>query len=224
MVLLLQLNGDLPSHFPDDERRLHIFSCRRKACARQPGSIRALREVRKHRSTRQAPVGSEEEKAGLGHAQEKVPREDLGAALFSTAPAPSSSTHTNPFSLPNTALSVSNNANPFAGASPTSTLAAKPPQATIDTPEPPSETFASKLKLSSTAAEQNSTSALPAAQPWPSTSLFPPPYPHLYLDADYETLVPDQPTQGSSTTVSTSNPQYDIDDTASHSNVPTEKD
>ncbi|TPR10042.1 Ca2+ regulator and membrane fusion protein Fig1 family protein [Aspergillus niger] len=38
MLLLLELHGDLPNDFPDDERRLYIFSCPRKACNRKPGT------------------------------------------------------------------------------------------------------------------------------------------------------------------------------------------
>jgi pre-rRNA-processing protein TSR4 len=222
MSLLLQLNGDLPSHFPDDERRLHIFSCRRKACSRKPGSLRALREVKRYRSTRQAPARPKDEKAGADLVQEQKPAEDLGAALFGTAPAPPFSSHANPFSMPTTANPFNSTPNPFASLPPTSTLAAKPPQAPTDTPEPPSETFASKLKTSSMT-PQTSDTALPAAEPWPSASALPPAYPYFYLDADYETLVPEQPTQSSST-ASTSKPQYDIDDTPSSSTAAAEKD
>src|SRR5712664_2393284 len=47
MLLLLQLHGDLPEYFPNDERRLYIFGCPRKACSRKAGSVRAIRAVRK---------------------------------------------------------------------------------------------------------------------------------------------------------------------------------
>jgi pre-rRNA-processing protein TSR4 len=222
MSLLLQLNGDLPSHFPDDERRLHIFSCRRKACSRKPGSIRVLREIKRYRSTRQGTARQKDEKAGADLTPEHKPAEDLGAALFGTALAAPSSTHANPFSMPNAANSVKKAANPFASLPPPSTLAAKPPQTPSDTPEPPSDTFASKLKVSSTTS-QSSGPALPAAEPWPSASALPPPYPNFYLDADYETLVPEQPAQPSSS-AATSRTQYDIDDTPSTSAFAAEND
>ena len=169
---------------------------------------------------RQAPVRQRDKDAGSYLAQEKKPAEDLGAALFGVGPAPSASTHANPFSRPKNADSTNKATNPFASLPPTSTLAAKPPQAPVDTKEPPSETFASKLNISSTD-PQSSDPTIAAAEPWPSASSFPSPYPHYFLDADYETLVPEQPIQSSSTLP---NPkvQYDIDD--STSTVATEKD
>ncbi|KAL9616702.1 MAG: hypothetical protein Q9160_008455 [Pyrenula sp. 1 TL-2023] len=50
LSLLLQLNGDLPERFPDNERRLYLFACRKKQCRRKAGSIRGYREVRKWRN------------------------------------------------------------------------------------------------------------------------------------------------------------------------------
>ena len=46
---LLQLNGELPEQFPLHDRRLHVLACRKKACSRKAGSIRALRATR-HRA------------------------------------------------------------------------------------------------------------------------------------------------------------------------------
>ncbi|OAA65300.1 pdcd2 domain protein [Niveomyces insectorum RCEF 264] len=46
LVLLLQLNGELPDRFPHHQRRLYVFACRNKACRRKAGSIRVLRGVR----------------------------------------------------------------------------------------------------------------------------------------------------------------------------------
>lgn len=46
LAQLLQLNGELPEQFPTHDRRLHVLACRRKACSRKPGSVRALRAVR----------------------------------------------------------------------------------------------------------------------------------------------------------------------------------
>lgn len=222
MSLLLQLNGDLPSHFPDDERRLHIFGCRRKTCSRKPGSIRALREVRRYRSTRQAPIRQNDETAGAGVAQERKHVEDLGAAIFGKAPALPSTSHANPFAMPNAANPLDSAANPFASLPPTSSLAAKLPQAPTETTEPPSESFASKLRISSSTS-QISDSAVSDAEFWPSNSSLPPPYPYFYIDADYETLVPELPTQSSFTT-SSSKTQYDVDDAASAPTAAAEKD
>src|SRR2546423_1096875 len=112
---------------------------------------------------------------------------------------------------------------PFATLPPTSTLAAKAPQTPVDAPEPPSQTFASKLKISDPSSPQPPALSPSTTEPWPPTSSLPPPYPHFYLDADYETLVPEQPTQSSATAL-TSRTQYDIDDTAPNSTADAEKD
>lgn len=70
---------------------------------------------------------------------------------------------------------------------PTSTLAAKPPQ---PPQEPPTSTFASKLRISSTSPPSDPE---PKAEPWPSESEFPQPLAYLHLDAEYETLIPEKP-------------------------------
>ncbi|CEJ56029.1 Putative PDCD2_C domain protein [Penicillium brasilianum] len=58
MLLLLELHGDLPDHFPNNERRLYIFGCPRKPCNRKPGSIRAYRATRKVRISSPAPASA----------------------------------------------------------------------------------------------------------------------------------------------------------------------
>ncbi len=208
MSLLLQLNGDLPSNFPDDERRLHIFSCRKKACSRKRGSIRALREVKKYKALRRASAQPKDKVPVTS--QEKKPPQDLGAALFGAAPTPPGSNNTNPFS---TSSPPQNTTNPFASFPPTSTLAAKPPQPPS---EPPTETFASKLNISTPS------NPPPPTEPWPEASSLPLPYPSFHLDADYEALTPTSDPTVSSTEVassSSSKPQYDIDDTPSSGGI-----
>lgn len=189
MSLLLELNGDLPEHFPDDERRLYIFGCPRRACNRKPGSIRALRATRKFRQTES---GSDSVPAGSKDAvQEQTtatgPKQDLGASIFGKNPL--------------TSNNLSANANPFSSSAPfnpfaqQSTAAAEQPPTKTTTPAPTSpatlsETFADKIRLSSP--EPQSAKAPPKAagppKPWPPHSAFPSPYPHYYLDAEYETL------------------------------------
>ncbi|KAF2237392.1 hypothetical protein EV356DRAFT_462198 [Viridothelium virens] len=195
MSLLLQLNGDLPEYFPGHERRIHIQACRQRQCRRKHGSIRGFR------GTRISPgQGREEEIKKLQpktrSAVEASPLPNLGSAIFGGGSAANSSNvPTNPFSTSSTTSNPFANAsnstatNPFSGSS----LATKPPQppqpstATTDLPE----TFASKVRINSQP-PQAFQSAEPST-PWPSQSSFPPPYPTYHLDADYETLSAENP-------------------------------
>lgn len=215
MSLLLELNADLPNRFPNDERRLYVFSCRRKACNRKSGSIRALRAVRRHKDAKgsgakelkvkqQQEAEKEKEKA-KPKAPEPAAPSNLGTNLFG-GPAPSSgnanpfSSNSNPFS---TSSAGSGLANPFASTPAPSTLAAKPPQKPTS-PEPKEKdpttslaaTFADKARISSstpTAAPNTPKPTIPQ-EPWPSDTSFPNPYPHYNLDADYECLTATEPT------------------------------
>jgi pre-rRNA-processing protein TSR4 len=200
MSLLLQLNGDLPKHFPEDERRLHIFCCRKKTCSRKPGSIRALREVKRYRADRSIKKNITKQE------ESEKPKQDLGAALFgATSPTPAQS-NPNPFSS-NTS-SANSPLNPFASPGPVSMLASKPPQPPTDSTEPPTETFAQKLRISEA---KTKPAAAPPLEPWPSQSDFPPPFPQFNLDADYETLIP-EPTDTNSTNIGPSKSNYDAED------------
>lgn len=138
MSLLLQLNGDLPEYFPHDERRLHILACRKKQCSRKVGSIRAVREVRKHPSP---DVTQTEGEKSSSNPETTAESKDLGAALFGTNSPVSKSSNPNPFSISSQPFSIPSN--PFGNLPPTSSLAAKPPQ---PPEEPPTATFASKLE------------------------------------------------------------------------------
>ncbi|KAK5942607.1 hypothetical protein PMZ80_005172 [Knufia obscura] len=186
MSLLLQLQADLQQHFPDDERRLFVWCCRKKQCSKKPGSVRAFREVRKAKTSRKPEPSNQE----TGTSETK-PQQDLGSQLFGGSPPPSS-TNSNPFS---TASSQAQN-NPFSTSSqpngttnPFSELAAKPPQ-------PPTQSFADKLRISSPTPEdraQNKTQKQEEQEPqdpWPSPSLFPTPLPTYNIDAESEYLDP----------------------------------
>ncbi|OKL60781.1 hypothetical protein UA08_04294 [Talaromyces atroroseus] len=199
MLLLLQLNGDLPERFPDDERRLYIFGCPRKACSRKSGSIRALRGVRKMKTQAAKPKKQDDTPKNDDTSEEPTKNQDLGAALFG-APSQSGglSSNANPFST--SSGPATQNINPFAPLPPTSTLAAKPPQNPADNLP---ETFAAKARIST---PESSTSQSPVvsgpALPWPEMSAFPSPYTEYYLDADYETLSrPSTPPISTNTTV-----------------------
>ncbi|KAE8449955.1 hypothetical protein EG329_007094 [Mollisiaceae sp. DMI_Dod_QoI] len=188
MVLLLQLNGDLPESFPGHERRLYVLSCRRKTCRRKEGSVRVLRGVRIAEA-----FAKEKKEAKKGEpkpdTQPSKPAINLGETLFGAKPS-STSAHANPFSTSsgaaasNTFSSPTSNtsSNPFAAAGlPPHELATKLPQQPTTTADLP-KTFASALSL-------NNDATPPPPEPWPQESDLPPPYPLYYLaDADYEVL------------------------------------
>lgn len=184
LVLLLQLNGDLPEHFPWHERRLYILSCRGQACRRKEGSVRVLRGTRiSEEKKKQCKPAA---KADPGPLRSAV---NIGETLFgskSLSGLPSS----NPFSLgvlANTSSSLSQEQNPFTPPSASaSELAAKPPQARPSMPTDLRQTFASALSLNSTPPVAGPP---PPPVPWPSDSAIPPAYPAYYLvDANYEIL------------------------------------
>ncbi|KAL9593447.1 MAG: hypothetical protein Q9219_007550 [cf. Caloplaca sp. 3 TL-2023] len=200
MVLLLQLNGDLPEYFPGHERRIHVFACRNKPCRRKPGTIRAIRGTRITRSALKPSVQNDQihQEVGLGKPSKQHP--NLGDSIFTSSPSqPNQSCgNKNPFS---TSTQKTLNANPFS-----STQAENPvpyghqkrhritslPEKPQPSPDPDAvlpQTFAQKIAISS----PSSNLSLPA-EPWPPVPSLPQPYPSYYLDADYETLETPSPT------------------------------
>ncbi|KAH7409478.1 programmed cell death protein 2 [Cadophora sp. MPI-SDFR-AT-0126] len=193
MILLLQLNGDLPEHFPGHERRLYVLTCRRKTCRRKEGSVRVLRGVRisesanKKKDTKPADPKAEPQVA--------KPAVDLGAALFGGNPFSNSNpSPANPFSTnsssgpsnPFSASSSTSSSNPFAapGSAQISKPTEKPPSPTTDLPK----TFASALSLNNSSSTPKF-GPPPPPEPWPQETNLPPAYPLYFLaDADYETL------------------------------------
>jgi pre-rRNA-processing protein TSR4 len=194
MVLLLQLNGDLPEFFSGHERRLYVMTCRRKTCRRKEGSVKALRGIRiteiAAKDKRKGNAKSELE----GDTPISTSDMNLGETLFGTKPSwtstsanpfstnPKSAAPSNPFSTPSS--SALNNQ--FAAAHiPVSELAAKPPQRPSETTDFP-KTFASALSLNIDPPQFG----LPLPpEPWPQESELPPAYPLYYLvDANYEIL------------------------------------
>ncbi|KAJ5095607.1 hypothetical protein NUU61_004963 [Penicillium alfredii] len=176
MLLLLELHGDLPEHFPADERRLYLFGCPRKPCNRKPGSVRA------YRATRKVNV-------------ESAPKQDLGASLFGATSLTSNvSSNPNPFSSSSTSSTANN---PFATPAPATPSTQQP--STTTSANALAETFADKVRVSSPPSSAqpptNTRGTKPAPEsvdsaptPWPAQSEFPTPYQHFYLDAEYETL------------------------------------
>ncbi|KAK4119100.1 hypothetical protein N657DRAFT_582317 [Parathielavia appendiculata] len=195
MVLLLQLNAELPDRFPSHERRLYILTCKSKNCRRKEGSIRAIRGVRvsAETSTTTAPKDSQTKES----APPNVASQGLGEALFGVKPATASGTapRANPFATSSTPSTnpfaskpPSPAANPFAQqtnpAMPGKTEAPNLDQATKDLPK----TFAETLSINN---PQPPHGPPPPPEPWPAESAQPTPYPIRWLaDAEYETLDP----------------------------------
>lgn len=223
MVLLLQLNGELPDKFPNHDRRIYVFACKRPSCSRREGSIRALRAVRvwaddgtaaaeAEKKKKQQEAREEEERkkaAAAAEAEKAKPR--LGDALFGGGPSSSSSagganpfsSNANPFSS-SAAGSNPFSANPFSTSSqPAAATTTTPPTTTTTTTATTAtakekdlpKTFAETLSINNPQTTTTSTVRPPAPEPWPASSAQPKPYPTLYLaDADFETLEP-EPTE-----------------------------
>lgn len=198
MSLLIQLNADLQQYFPNDQRRLQVWVCRRKTCARKPGSIRVLREVKRGEKTRASTAHN-----SIPTAQK--PDLDLGSSLFGGS-ASSMSNNANPFS---SNASLSNTSPNIFGGLDTTALAAKPPQLPPSDVQPPSETFAQKLKI-----DDNATAKPPISDPWPEVDKFPEPYKFFHLDAYPEELEP-TPEETSKSSAGSSKAQYDVEDNSS---------
>ncbi|KAJ5390538.1 uncharacterized protein N7496_001606 [Penicillium cataractarum] len=221
MLLLLELHGDLPDNFPNNERRLYIFGCPRKPCNRKPGSIRAYRATRKVSLPGlplPQPQKVEKKKPDPKPEPEPVappkPKLDLGASLFgATALTSSVSANSNPFSLTPGSGAAAAGANPFAmpkpatPAGPAPTPAAK--SSTTTSTSALAESFADKVRISSPAPASTSGTATKQTPestgvqaPWPAQSAFPAPYKKYFLDAEYETMSrPSTPTIPENVTV-----------------------
>ncbi|RAL10848.1 small subunit rRNA maturation protein TSR4 [Aspergillus homomorphus CBS 101889] len=199
MLLLLELHGDLPDDFPDNERRLYVFACPRKPCNRKPGSIRALRATRKLKSEQPRPAKEEVEeipteapKKEEEKPKNEAPKPDLGASLFgSSSLIGSVSANANPFSSGGAGAGASNpfssnsnsNSNPFAAPAPSPGLVAKPTTAapsssttaaTATAANTLSDSFADKVRVSSppppaAAATSNPTLTPPEENAGPQT-------------------------------------------------------
>ncbi|KAI0179679.1 programmed cell death protein 2 [Hypoxylon sp. FL1284] len=207
MVLLLQLNGELPDRFPGHERRLYVFSCRRKTCRRREGSIRALRSLRVAPGTTAREAAREKKKledeavkSKLREEEKSTPKppSNLGETLFGAMTLGSPSGSANPFSSPS-AGSAATGSNPFSSGNPFSTAKANPETKTSSDPPPPSnadevktlsKTFAETLSLNNDQTPPSPATPAPP-EPWPAAADQPPPYPVSYLsEAEYETLDP----------------------------------
>jgi pre-rRNA-processing protein TSR4 len=127
--------------------------------------------------------------------QEEKPQPKIGESLFGVANGSNTATPANPFSNPFSSNAPGKApANPFSSAPASASPAAtSPPSVKVTSDEGSdeasatlSETFASKVRLSSPPAETPQ-----PREPWPAESSFPEGFPRYHLDAEYETLDPE---------------------------------
>lgn len=193
MALLLQLNGDLPKRFPYHERRLYLFTCRKKQCRRKEGSIRGFRATR----VRKGAAAEVQQKTAKA-AEPPKQTVGLGTQLFGSSSMPTATSSSNPFTLGQ----ITTGANPFASSQPPIAASTADPPAKSDNSATSNtdgtnglaETYASKLSLGTPAT--NGRKEEPA-EPWPESSNLPQPFTRYYLDADYETLSVEEETDPS---------------------------
>ncbi|KAK5625239.1 hypothetical protein RRF57_000955 [Xylaria bambusicola] len=215
MVLLLQLNAELPDRFPGHERRLYVFACQKKSCRRKDGSVRALRTLRVAPGSKVALLHSEKKKKEEEPRpkEEPKPHTNLGETLFG-AKTLGGASGANPFATSTSGTPASSN--PFASSSNpfnTPQPAAEVPK--LVEPEPETDTKKEAEALPKTFAEALSLNNPQANVPQPPIELWPPeasqpkPYPISYLsEAEYETLDPTSPPVPQATM------KMDVDDTS----------
>ncbi|PHH58839.1 hypothetical protein CDD81_4275 [Ophiocordyceps australis] len=185
MVLLLQLNGELPDRLPGHERRLYVFACRRSGCRRKEGSVCVLRGVK----IWEMEEAVEGDKAQGGDYKTSNQEAELGETLFGVTAMGNANPFTmNPHPLDSAA------SNPF-GAPPSFSNITKP-EPTISASDREavsclSKTFAESLALNVTPPFTAASPGSPPHEAWPVGSARPKPYPTFYIsEAEYETLDP----------------------------------
>lgn len=193
MALLLQLNGDLPERFPGHQRRLYIFSCKKKACRRKKGSIKALRGTRvEPKSLERSSHEPSNQKPQDLPLSLSAQAPDLGSSIFKSNFQSVPSPGLNPFSKRPEAGMQPIAINPFSSTSKPMTKTARPaPESSGHGLESLADTFADKAKISKTP-EASQLISSPAAS-WPPQSELPKSYPSYFLDSDTEYLDPVTP-------------------------------
>ena len=136
-------------------------------------------------------------------AAQESPSVNLGTTLFGGGSIGTTSGNKDPFSMSSNILQPSN---PFSALPPLISLAAVAPQKPTEEAEPPSTSFADKLKISDAKEQQPQ----PTAEPWPETSAFPSPFRQYCLDAASEELESEVKTQQQP--AGPSKTQYDTED------------
>ncbi|KAH8161500.1 hypothetical protein CIB48_g6754 [Xylaria polymorpha] len=201
MVLLLQLNAELPDRFPGHDRRLYVFACQKKGCRRRDGSIRALRSLRvapgsklpllngDKKKKEEKPKPKEDPKPPINLGETLFGAKTLGGASganpFATSSLGGASASSNPFASAGNPFSA-----PKPAAEPTSTTQPENEEKTAEDVKALLKTFAETLSLNSSQPDISQT----PLEPWPPEASQPKPYPISYLsEAEYETLDPTPP-------------------------------
>ena len=201
MTLLLQLDGEVPES--PHQRVFYLFACVQKQCRRKQGGVRAIRGVgiRKAALAREEELKKkrlEEEEAAWKRKEEEMRRPLPGDMLFGSGLGNTGAKSANPFSMGGGSGGGNPFGNPFSiHSTPTATQAPPPSKLTTSsasattttTPSTLPLTFASALKLGSDTLAPKDLEPLfyGPPEPWPNPhpTL---PFPHYYLDADYEEL------------------------------------
>lgn len=235
MVLILQLDAELPKDFPGHERRLYVFACKRKSCRRREGSTSVVRGLRVEPGAAKATTAAaiekkKEDKKSSSSVAPKPAQTGLGEALFGSKGLGTSSGGANPFATGPASGGGGGNpfgSNPFSTPAPAQTKQDKPEELPSVTNEPNEtsqsktavdeakeedlpKTFAQTLSLNNP--QESSSSSPPSPpEPWPTEAEQPAPYPVSYLsEAEYETLDPTPQTIPQAT-------RMEVDDPASSS-------
>ena len=206
MSLLLQLNGDLPERFPGHERRLYVFSCKKKACRRKGGSLRAFRGTKTFQGAEQAMSDSK----GGSSEQPNQQAPALGGAIFSSNALSVKNTYQNPFVQKSGSSIEHASGNPFSsGSQSNASKPLKQPDLTNKTTEKLPALFAEKARIG---ASNDASKTVTKPSPWPARSELPPSFSSYHLDAGYETL---DPTPNSSLPSASINAKMEIDEALS---------
>lgn len=197
MALLLQLNGDLPQRFPGHERRLYLYTCRRKPCRRKEGSIRGFRATRIAKGT--AARLYEQKKPAIEPAETPKPSIGLGTQLFGGPSTVPGSAGQNPFSSGSASASnpfaTSSSAGPSSSPAPASDEDSQPSDTAVKADQL-AETYASKLNL---ATSQTNGHVEEKPEPWPPSEGLAKAYTRYHLDADYEIMAATETADSAST-------------------------
>ena len=177
MVQLLQLDGELPDHFPGHARRLHILVCRNVGCNRKEGSIRAVRSIKVSSAALRPDL-----RPPTSCLSGSSPIKDLGKELFQGKMPRPGPLGANPFS----GSYARSRTEGIAGGEErlfSSLQARTPPNASDDSEKDLMDHFERIPSSPRVVLDQNNASTARVSPPAHSTV-----FPLSYLDAEYESL------------------------------------
>ena len=186
LILLLQLYANLPEHFPNHERRLYVFGCRRKACQRKAGCIRAFRNVKYLPARRMNQTVASHHDTGSPCQR----MNQLGNAIFGTQSILEQTRDANPFAIGLKPLKAETSLSPdFIERIPAFEYDAQPMTDKIDVPQillqhsSRDDSFQHSVR--------DSDHQTPSSDPRhviQGEIALPKPFPLYYLEADFETI------------------------------------